>query len=275
MAFMRKTSLTFASKPEIAIFMDLDETYRPINIDHHRESGVDSLEAFWLEKSQSKNFIAGWVTGSNLDAVRSKTSNYVSVYPHFVASSLGSEFHWVRSGEFVESKEWAERISASGFSAQLVSDLINQIDIANIKLIKQKDIYQGRYKSSFFLECLSEKKFLEDVETLNELVKKYPIKLMVTQCSPAAGDPDNYYDVEFLPVCCGKDEAVKFVKEFYGITTENSFAFGDSCNDLSMFSCVGNAFWVANADAAARKNPYKIAAGAYCHGILNTLSQHF
>lgn len=272
---MRKHSLSMRAKPEFAIFMDLDETYRPINLSHHGESGVSLLEIFWLEKSQQINFIAGWVTGSNIDAVRKKTLDYVSVYPHFVASSLGSEFHWIRDGEFVESVEWNERIHATGFSIHRVSDLVNEIYRAGIKLIKQKEVYQGRYKASFFLEHTSEQRFSEEIAVITELATSYAIKLLVTQCSPAAGDPENYYDVEFLPSCCGKDEAVNFVKELYGISLTNTFAFGDSCNDLAMFSRVGNAFWVGNADAAARKHPYKIAEGSYCQGILHTLNQHF
>lgn len=272
---MHKTTLKLQSKPEVAIFMDLDETYRPINTNNHLSSGVSALEDFWITKSQDTCFIAGWVTGSNLEAVIKKSFDYVSLYPHFVASSLGSEFHWIRDGEFVESEEWNARILATGYSIKLVENIVKVIDQAGITLIKQKEVYQGKYKTSFFLECQSEQQFITDIDYIKSLVKNQPIKLMVTQCSPAAGDPENFYDVEFLPLCCGKDEAVKFVKELYDIPLNNTYAFGDSCNDLTMFSSVGNAFWVANADTAARQNNYKIAARAYCFGILDVLNQHF
>lgn len=271
---MNKVSLILDSAPEFAIFMDLDETYRPINSLNHGNSGIAALEAFWQKKSHDIRFLAGWVTGSNLVSVKAKTADYVQVYPHFVASSLGSEFHWIKRGEFVESTEWNDRITATGFSSDCIADLVALIENKNINLIKQKAVYQGKYKSSFFLEKVSEHQFSHELATINELMSGYPVKLLVTQCSPAAGDPENYYDVEFLPICCGKDEAVKFVKELYGIALENTFAFGDSCNDLSMFANVGHAFWVENADAAARKNAYRLTTGIYCHGILHTLDQY-
>lgn len=270
---MRKPTLPLHAKPQVGIFMDLDETYRPIHSSSYQNSGIRSLEDFWLKKSQERQFIAGWVTGSNLDAVIKKTSDYVNLYPHFVASSLGSEFHWIEDGDFIESTEWNNRIKATGYSSDLVSDIISSIKHSGINLIKQKDMFQGKYKSSYFLESHSVHQFSDDIQFIKSLVQNRPLKLMVTQCSPAAGDPENFFDVEFLPLCCGKDQAVKFVKDLYDIPVENTFAFGDSCNDLAMFSVVGNAFWVENADASARQNPYVIAEGDYCHGILAALSR--
>lgn len=272
---MHKPNLPLSASPQFGIFMDLDETYRPIDPALHQGSGVKTLEKFWLQKSQTKSFVTGWVTGSNLEAVIKKTAGYVDLYPHFVASSLGSEFHWIKNGEFVESVEWNNRIKATGYSTELVADIINSVHNAGVNIIKQKEIFQGKYKSSYFLESRSEQQFFDEINFIQSLVHNCPVKLMVTQCSPAAGDPENFYDVEFLPLCCGKDEAVKFVRDLYDIPVENTFAFGDSCNDLTMFSVVGNAYWVGNADAAAKQNPYSIANGSYCHGILDGLSRHF
>ncbi len=66
---------------------------------------------------------------------------------------------------------------------------------------------------------------------------------------------DRYFDCidrggtfrEFVPHGYSKATGMEFVLKYYGIPKECAFAFGDSNNDLPMFSCVPNSIAMGNA----------------------------
>ncbi|WP_244298029.1 HAD family hydrolase [Actinobacillus vicugnae] len=112
-----------------------------------------------------------------------------------------------------------------------------------------------------------------DFNLIKALADKYHIRVMFTKCNPAAGDPENCYDIEFIPTCCGKDQAVLFLLEELNISQNNVLAFGDSANDVTMFSKAGKGYLVSNADKTAIKTYGSSLNLPYCHGILNILKE--
>lgn len=54
--------------------------------------------------------------------------------------------------------------------------------------------------------------------------------------------------LDAMPPDGGKDTGIRAVLDWDGITPEESMAFGDGENDLSMFSCVGTAVAMGNAN---------------------------
>ncbi|MBK5013405.1 MULTISPECIES: HAD-IIB family hydrolase [Pantoea] len=248
---------------------DLDETYIPYSDDNKIHGGVSELEAFMCLSGEEKGLLLGWVTGTNLRSALRKALGYISRSPHFVCCSLGTEFYWVKDGELSPSTSWAERIERSGYRAENVSRIVDILLGEGIPLEKQPDDYQGPYKMSFYYPVSDQMK--RDFESISDLAEQYSIRAIFTKCNPAAGDPANCYDVEFIPLCCGKDQAVLFLMEETSLPKESVIAFGDSANDFAMFAQAGKGYLVANADRFAVEQHGSSLEKAYCHGILSVL----
>lgn len=74
----------------------------------------------------------------------------------------------------------------------------------------------------------------EDQRILNDLIsmasdQRYVVKY--NRCNPRAGDPENAYDVDFLPQQAGKKYAAQFLISLHDIPKSQVLGFGDSGND--------------------------------------------
>lgn len=66
--------------------------------------------------------------------------------------------------------------------------------------------------------------------------------------------------LDAMPPNGGKDTGIRAILDQFGITPEGAMAFGDGENDLSMFSCVGTAVAMGNAnDVVKRRADYVTA----------------
>ncbi|CAI0777443.1 NTD biosynthesis operon putative hydrolase NtdB [Serratia entomophila] len=138
-------------------------------------------------------------------------------------------------------------------------------------LQRQPEDYQGPFKVSYYYpEGAS---MAVDFATIQALADERGIRVVFTRCNPAAGDPPDCYDVEFIPLCCGKDQAVSFLMEETALPKEAIIAFGDSANDFAMFAQAGRGYLVGNADPFAIRQYGSSLNAAYCHGILNVLKE--
>lgn len=250
---------------------DLDETYIPYSIENRNKGGIKELEKFMLEKGYKKGILIGWITGTNLSSALRKANNYISYSPHFLCCSLGTEFYWIKNGKLIQSESWKDRIVKSGFSHENVNTILEKISEKGILLQRQPDDYQGPYKISFYYYIRKEME--ADFNWIKNLTAQYHIRVIFTKCNPAAGDPEDCYDVEFIPTCCGKDQAVLFLKDELNLIKENILAFGDSANDFSMFANSGKGYLVSNADKTAIDTYGSSLNHPYCHGILDILKE--
>ena len=250
---------------------DLDETYIPSDNDKKALGGVNFLESYITSCAEEKGILAGWITGTNLDSAWRKSKGYISRSPHFICCSLGTEFYWVKNGRLVPSDTWEERIRRSGYSHQNVKSLISVLLEQGMPLEKQQEDYQGPYKISYYYP--DGPRMASDFACIQALANEQRVRVIFTRCNPAAGDPPDCYDVEFIPLCCGKDQAVSFLREETALPKEAIIAFGDSANDFAMFAQSGRGYLVGNADPFAIKQYGSSLDGAYCHGILNVLKE--
>lgn len=270
---MKIKSYKFPVSVKQIVCSDLDETFLPFDDARKPDSGIAELEQFLLDHIEKKSLIFGWITGSNLQSALRKTAPYITRCPHFIASSLGTEFHWIRNGEIIEPESWKERILTSGFKLPNIDLLISELKKKDIHLEKEPDDYQGKYKATFYYYI---KNSIEtDFSLIEKLANDYQIKVLFNKSNPMAGDPENCYDIEFLPAYCGKGEIVDFLLEELNITANNCYCFGDSFNDFSMFSRTKNAFLVGNADPEARSKHQQVLERNYCYGICDKLKEIF
>ncbi|WP_350306495.1 HAD-IIB family hydrolase [Photorhabdus viridis] len=270
---VHKLPIEFPLPPSIkaVVCCDLDETYIPFSDENKSLGGVAQLEDFLAAEGEKKGILLGWITGTNLSSALRKANGYISRSPNFLCCSLGTEFYWIKEGKLVASASWAERIRRSGYCRDNVDEIVKAIREHGISLEKQPDDYQGQYKISFYYQIRAEMQ--RDFDWIDALTSKYQIRVLFTKCNPAAGDPADCYDVEFIPRCCGKDEAVSFLMEETCLPKEKVFAFGDSANDFPMFARAGQGYLVANADRDAIKKHGNSLDKPYCHGILSIIER--
>ena len=250
---------------------DLDETYIPTACDDKLLGGVAELESYIESSAEKKGILLGWVTGTNLASAWRKSRDYISRSPHFICCSLGTEFYWIRNGKLCPSKTWSERIHQSGYSREKVDSIVCILLEKGMPLRRQPEDYQGPYKVSYYYPEGST--MSNDFAYIQALADERRVRVVFTRCNPAAGDPTDCYDVEFIPLSCGKDQAVAFLMEETKLPKEAILAFGDSANDFAMFAQAGKGYLVENADPFAIKQHGSSLEGAYCHGILNVLKK--
>jgi kanosamine-6-phosphate phosphatase len=258
--------------PSVAKYLvcsDMDETYIPFDEKNKSLGGVKELEHFMGSEGINKGIVIGLITGSNINSVIKKSTNYMAVSVHFICASLGSELYWVKDGILVPSKSWHTRIMQSGYKKENIATILKLIQDNNINLVRQTDDYQGVYKDSFYYTITSN--INKDFQIIEDIAQKYSIKTSFTKCNVSAGDPENTFDVEFMPACCGKDEALSFLCNNLNITKDNTLAFGDSFNDFPMLKNAGKGFLVSNADPVAKEMWHSVLKEPYCKGITSIL----
>jgi len=255
------------------ICSDLDETFMPYNENDKLNSGIPELEKFLLANIVDHSMIFGLITGSSLTATLRKINDYVNYYPHFIASSLGTELHWCRNNQLYESTEWTDKIVDSGYRKENINQIIQELNAHHISLIFESDDYQGKFKSTLYYYIRDSIK--SDFDLIQTIASNYNIKVLFNRCNPSAGDPENCFDIEFIPSCYGKGEIVDFIMQKYDLSSNDVYCFGDSFNDFSMFERTKNSYLVGNADPEAKSKHGKILTREYCYGIMDKLQELF
>ena len=174
-----------------------------------------------------------------------------------------------------EDRDWVEKIRASGFSVSKVELVVASLEQLGIKLYPQSQAYQGTYKRSFYLRVQGEKVDSASMAIIRSQAEAFSIKVGINRCNPLAGDPADYYDVDFIPCFGGKRDVVRFILDKTGLSPDHALAFGDSGNDLAMLRSVSYGYLVANATQEAKTKHPQITKDAYADGILSVVHEFF
>ncbi len=83
-----------------------------------------------------------------------------------------------------------------------------------------------------------------------------------------ARDP-NFYEV--TPLSCSKGNGVRWLLDYYGLSKEDSYAFGDSENDLEMLKAVGHAVVMGQASDNIKKQAEYVTASPAEDGIMKAM----
>ncbi|GGE09138.1 kanosamine-6-phosphate phosphatase [Marinithermofilum abyssi] len=219
-----------------------------------RQNYLHELEDYLEQKSKEGQLIIGWVTGSSVESVLDKmeTGNF-RYFPHFMASDLGTEITYFTEDNLGKRDlEWDSCLKNRVFSKEKISEITNLLQKEyQIHLHPQTQLGDSRYKCNYYYqeqnEWVDEKNF-SAIKTVAEL---YGVAININRCNPLAGDPEDCFDVDFIPTGTGKDEIVWFMLDKYKVEPENAFAFGDSGNDLRMLKEVKHGYLVENATQEA------------------------
>lgn len=266
-------SLPMCNNPKFAIFSDFDETYHPNSQERYPISGIKDLESFLPELIKEIPFIFGWVSGANLQSILKKSTNYITLLPHFISSSLGTELYFCKQGVINPDLDWRANLLKSDFTLANISNLVAELEEKHgIKLLYQPDRSQGEFKGSYYYPSNPNNEEVH-FNLIKQLANACNASVKISKCNPKSGDPERYFDVNFIPNNCGKDEVVKYIMQKYKIEQKNTVAFGDSCNDLEMLRTVANGFLVGNAEISAKSIYQPILRENYCFAIISGLKQ--
>jgi len=272
-------SLTFERLPEVenpkfVVFCDFDETYYPHDMDESRRNNMKLLEEYLYEQGSNGHLVIGWVTGSSLESIIEKMKKgSIQYFPHFIASGFGTEIAYFNSnGITLTDQRWEEKLDNSGFAPGKIDEIIDLLESDyGVFLQPQTQLGTSKYKFNFYYEKQNEVVDTKSLKNIKEIAEQYQVGVNINRCNPLAGDPEDCYDVDFIPIGTGKDEIVKFILGKYDLRRENAIAFGDSGNDLKMLKAVQHGYLIQNATEEAKKAHSMLVQGEYSIGILNTL----
>ncbi|SEF42908.1 HAD-IIB family hydrolase [Paenibacillus sp. UNC499MF] len=269
--------LEHPENPKHLVFCDFDETYFPhVLLEEHRRE-LEELETFIERKSREGELMIGWVSGSKLEDILNKMNKgKFRIFPHFIASDLGTELTymtWERYG--TRDEQWDSRLTSSGFSEEAVGTVVRRLSQEHgVELTPQTQLGSSRFKWNFYYWQKDPVTDRHAVEYIRRLAGRYRLDVNINRCNPLAGDPEDCYDVDFIPLGTGKAEIVRFMLGRYGVGPEHAFAFGDSGNDLLMLQAVRHGYLVHNATEEAKGMHPLVSEGAYVKGILHVLQEH-
>ena len=251
-------------------FCDFDETFFPNDLNLEK-SGVYELGAYIKKNAREKNFLFGIVSGSRFGSILEKINTNHIFLPNFISSDLGTELYLLNDQKYHLDEDYNSD-NKKRFNIQHIFDMVEDFNNSHSNLIQiQSDKFQSSNKVSYYLR--HSENFSNHELALKSIAKKLSIKVSITKCNPMAGDPEGFYDVDFIPLGSGKDFIVKYIKNKYN-GHPYTIAFGDSFNDFDMFSVVDEAYLVANShpdaiDVGRSFKNIKILENEYCIGILD------
>lgn len=261
------------AKPKYIVFCDFDESYFPHHQTKDWKESIRRLEEFIFEKSEQDGLMIGLVTGSRLNWVFEKMASGGYRYvPHFIASAFGTQIHYFTETEMGKvDEEWKQHIDRQGYSYEKIEEILRLLREKDIVLKRQEYVEFVDYSHSYYYFMKNTEEDEKNIQYIRELAVSFGITVNISRCNPHVGDPEDAYDVDFISPGAGKDEIVKFVLKKFGVERINSFAFGDSGNDLKMLKTVGNGYLLENATQEAKKKYNRVAEGPYTDGIYKTL----
>ncbi|MFN6566269.1 hypothetical protein [Dendronalium sp. ChiSLP03b] len=134
------------------------------------------------------------------------------LFPHFIASSLGTELIYFNQEQYGErDKIWEKNLIKTVFSDKVVNDLVNFLKLDNINLISQPQIEDCCFLKNYYYYQQNKQLDAQALLKIKDLVIKANIEVNISKCNPLSGDPDNCYDVDFIPSGTGKKHIVNFI----------------------------------------------------------------
>ena len=177
--------------------------------------GLNELKLFLHNRHQKMAF--AFATGRNLDLVKEAISSHELPLPDFVICSVGSEIYYTNGKEYILDKGWATYLSGRWRRGELLDRLKN---LNWLKL--QEENAQKQFKISFTYE---KKDYSNDqlVDALGPFWYRVSI----------INSHGKFLDI--LPKRASKGNAIQYLCHKWSISLRDTFAAGDSGNDIDMF----------------------------------------
>ena len=213
-----------------------------------------------LRMIDCKDFLLVFSTGRHLRSIMQFVREKGIRIADACICMVGTVVYFAQEGELILDNNWS-RIISQDWDREKMVQLMSDIK----ELVWQDEEWQTEFKSSYFLR----ENQTEVINEIKQRIQKAKLKAKVIYSASQF--------LDFLPLKSGKSEAVKYVADNFGVSTDNVIVCGDSGNDLDMFMAGFKGVIVGNAHAELEnfkgENAYH-ANGKYSTGIIEGL-RHF
>lgn len=266
-------ALTIPDNIRYLVCSDFDETFFAHDLSN--KADVLALDAYIASNASRHGILFGIISASTKAMIEHCFEiGHFKHYPHFISTNSGTEIYYFKNNEWVRDETYHEYFKALNFDKQVILDIEAQLKTEGIKLITQKPFIDAPFSRNYYYESIGAIDN-DNIARIKELGSAFDFNVNVSKCNPLIGDPEGYFDVDFFPSIAGKHAVVKYLMAKYNIHQNNSFAFGDSGNDILMLKHVEHGYLVNNATSEAKALHHKHTQSSYNKGILETLTRHF
>ncbi|WP_392958378.1 HAD-IIB family hydrolase [Streptomyces sp. LN245] len=250
-------------------FSDFDETYLAHENTPAQRHSRRTLEDYLADAGERHGLLFGWVTGSSLTSVLDKARRHgLRFLPHFMACSLGTELYVTGDAGMVPEPGWSRRLPAGEHIKGLAQEAVRQLRILDVPLVPQSCRAPDSRVVSYYYATQDPERDARRLALIRHTADRFLLDVNLSRCNPAAGDPEDCYDVDFLPRGCGKRNIVEHICRLHTVNTAHAFAFGDSGNDLEMLTSVGRGLLVGNCTDEARSRYPRVSGSRHTDAIL-------
>ncbi|MGV2928548.1 HAD-IIB family hydrolase [Macrococcus capreoli] len=252
---------------------DFDETYFAHDLSNPED--VKALDTFLAQYATSKGILFGIISASTKEMIETcLEKGHYAYYPHFISTNSGTEIYYVEGGKLIRDADYYQQFQQLNFDKSVILNIEQQLKEDNIHLITQIPFEHAPFSRNYYYEGLGAID-AHNIDKIKKLGAAHNFIVNVSKCNPLIGDPEGYYDVDFYPSIAGKHAVVKYLTQKFNIDPDNTFAFGDSGNDLLMLNEVKHGYLVSNATPEAKAKYKQHTHSPYNKGILETLAHYF
>ncbi len=240
------------------IFSDFDETL----LNYHSDKNYfDDYQVDVLKRIKDRGILFCIVTGRNVDFFN-QFSNIIT-YVDYILASNGSCIYDVKNKKFIYQKFIGE---------QEVVKLFDYIEE------KKMDMFYNSLGKQIYNEKIVDLKTCEQVilsfdsdyleEVLSD-IQNIPYVAYNNICRH--GDR---YTIDVNDSSVSKGNAIKYLCDYLDVDTEDTVGFGDSDNDVSMFSVVGKSISVSNGTDKIRTLANKVILSSEEMGVFKYIDEN-
>jgi kanosamine-6-phosphate phosphatase len=264
------------SSPQYLVCIDLDETMVD-NANHANNIWISKLEELLDFLVSEKKVVYCMLTGCNYETMLSKFNLYdLKLFPHFVAPGFGTELLYVDEStcNIVNDYEWTSYSKQELYTKDNIRNILNFLHESDIDLVDEGRGFNP-HKDSFYYYVINHENDWEKIKIIQHVAEHFNIRSVISKCNPNIGDPENAYDIDFIPMHAGKENVAKYLVKKLRIDHKRTVAFGDSQNDLHLLKYVANGFAVSNCTEGLKAYSLPMCKYDHAHGVYEQLKQLF
>lgn len=251
---------------------DFDETY--FAHQHSHPEDVKALESF-IAQYAHKGLLFGIVSASTKEMIESCLKHGPNeIYPHFISTNSGTEIFYFDDEQWRRDEDYHKKF-VNNYDKSIILNIERVLKSKNIDLITQTPFINAPFTRNYYYKMIDKETDEKNFDIILKLAEQHHFCVNISMCNPLIGDPENHYDIDFYPQIAGKHAIVRYLMDKFGIPQSETFAFGDSGNDIKMLRAVNYGYLVNNATPDAKKLYPNITENTYNKGITEVLTAHF
>lgn len=227
---------------------DLDRTIFPNGPEPFSKDAKTIFQDFLAQH----NVCLVYISGRSLEHALNGIREYDVPLPHIYVGDVGTSMYILGANKkYAEHLAWQSRISVewSGVNRGQINFLLGDIS----QLVEQEKEHQNTFKQSYYFHEDAKDSVINEIEKrLSQLGIKFQIITLIDH------DTQKGY-LDIVPCSANKEQALRYLQEYFSITARDIVYAGDGGNDLAPLTSGYKAIVVNNATANFKDEVKRIA----------------